>query len=88
MAPVSAAERQRRRRERLKAAGEYNKYETKNAGYSKKCRMKKALQFEKLKKEERARVLEEERSKVKERQRKCRDTKRTNLVVVAPCKSD
>ena len=61
MASVSAAERQRRQRERLKAAGEYNKYKAKSAGYSKKCRMKKALQFEKLKKEEKAKVLEEER---------------------------
>ena len=35
MAPVSAAERQRRRRERLKAASEYKKYKAKNAGCSK-----------------------------------------------------
>ena len=32
------------------------------------ARMKKALQFEKLKKDEKARVLEEERSKAKERE--------------------
>ena len=29
MAPVSAAEKKRRRRERLKAAGEYDKYKAK-----------------------------------------------------------
>ena len=45
------------------------------------------LHFEKLKKEEKARVLEEERSKTKVRQRKCRDKRRTKLVIVAPCKS-
>ena len=45
MAPVSVAERQRRRRKRLKAAGEYNKYKAQKAGYSKKYRIKKALQF-------------------------------------------
>ena len=39
----------------------------------KKYRMKKTLQFEKIKKEEKARVLEEKRSEAKERQRKCRD---------------
>ena len=49
--------------------------------------MKKALQFEKLMKEEKARVLEEERSNAKERQ-KMQIQKRTKLVVVAPCKSD
>ena len=37
--------------------------------------MKKTLQFEKIKKEEKARVLEEKRSEAKERQRKCRDKK-------------
>ena len=45
MAPVSVAERQRRWRKRLKAAGEYNKYKAQKAGYSKKYRIKKALQF-------------------------------------------
>ena len=43
--------------------------------------MKKALQFEKLTKEEKARVLEEERSKAKERQRKCRHKKGLNLLL-------
>ena len=43
--------------------------------------MKKALQFEKLMKEEKARVLEEERSNAKERQRKCRYKKGLNLLL-------
>ena len=42
--------------------------------------MKKALQFEKFKKEEKPRVPEEKRSKAKERQRKCRDKKGLNLL--------
>ena len=50
------------------------------------ARMKKALQFEKLKKDEKARVLEEERSKAKEREI-IQSQKRTKLVVVATCKS-
>ena len=52
----------------------------KHAGYSKKYRMKKTLQFEKFKKEEKPRVPEEKRSKAKERQRKCRDKKGLNLL--------
>ena len=50
------------------------------------ARMKKALQFEKLKKDEKARVLEEERSKAKEREI-MQSQKRTKLVAVATCKS-
>ena len=53
----------------------------------KKYRMKKTLQFEKIKKEEKARVLEEKSSEAKERQRKCRDKKWTKPVFAAPCKS-
>ena len=88
MAPVSAAERQRKRRERLKAAGEYNDYKAKNAEHSKVYRMKKASEFEALfKKEEKARILDEKRAKAKERQRKCREKKRSQLVVVTPGKS-
>ena len=49
------------------------------------ARMKKALQFEKLK-DEKARVLEEERSKAKEREI-MQSQKRTKLVVAATCKS-
>ena len=44
-------------------------------------RMKKTLQFEKIKKEEKARVLEEKSSEAKERQRKCRDKKWTKPVL-------
>ena len=40
MAPLSTAERQMRWRERLKDAGEYSKYQAKNADCSKKYRMK------------------------------------------------
>ena len=88
MAPVSVPERERKRRERLKAAGKYNKYKAKNSDYrARNTEWKKALQFEKPKREEKARALEEERTKAKERQRKCRDKKRTKLVVVAPCES-
>ena len=43
--------------------------------------MKKALQFEKPKREEKARALEEEKTKAKERQRKCRDKKGQNLLL-------
>ena len=34
MAPVSAAERQHKHRERLKAAGKYDDYNLRNANYS------------------------------------------------------
>ena len=43
MAPVSVAEKQRKWRKWFKAADEYNHYKAKNASYSKKYRMKKAL---------------------------------------------
>ena len=87
MAPVSAAERQRKRREKLKAAGNYGEYKAKNAEYSKKYRLKKALDFENLKKEDKSRVLDEERAKARDRQRKSRENKRSKLLVKAPQKS-
>ena len=50
MALVSAAERQGRRREKSKASDSYEVYKAKNAEYSKKCRLKRTIAFETLKK--------------------------------------
>ena len=42
MAPVSAAERQHKRTERLKAARTYDDYKLRNANYSRTYRIKKS----------------------------------------------
>ena len=59
MASVSAAERQRKHRERLKAAGAYNDYKLRNANYSRTYQIKKVKEFENLKTEDKEKLLKE-----------------------------
>ena len=68
MAPVSAAERQCKRRERLKAAGIYDDYKLRNTNYSRTYRIKKAKEFENLKTEDNEKLLKENRAKSNKRQ--------------------
>ena len=87
MAPVSAAERQRKRREKLKASGSYQAYKAKNAEYSMKYRLKKTIAFENLKKGDKSLFLEDEREKARKRQQKSRDNRRSKPAVKPPTKS-
>ena len=87
MEPVSAAERQKKQREKLKASGSYDAYKAKNAKYSKKYCLKKAIAFVNVKKEDKSLVLEDEREKARKRQQKSRDNRRSKLVVMPPTKS-
>ena len=68
MAPVSAAERQCKYRERLKAAGTYNDYKLRNANYSRTYWIKKAKEFENLKTEDKEKLLKENHAKANKRQ--------------------
>ena len=79
MAPVSAAERQRKRREKLKATGRYDEYKARNASYSKQFRVKKKSDLENLKDEERLVKMDEERMLEKLRKRKFRQKKRADI---------
>ena len=67
MTPVSAAERQRKRRKKLKASGSYKVYKAKRAEYIKKYYLKKSIAFQSLKKEDKFLVLEDEREKARNR---------------------
>ena len=88
MAPVSAAERQRKQREKLKASGSYEACKAKNAEYSKEYHLKKTITFENLEKEDKSLVLEDEREEARKRQQKSRDSRRSKLVVKPPTKSE
>ena len=68
MAPASAAERQHKPRERLKATGTYNHYKLRNVNYSRAYRIKKAKEFENLKTEDKEKLLKENRAKANKRQ--------------------
>ena len=87
MAPVSATERQRKRRERLKAAGIYDDYKLRNANYSRTYQIKKAKQFENLKTEDKEKLLKENHAKANKRQSVCRKRNQNQVTVVSPIKS-
>ena len=75
MAPASAAERQHKPRERLKATGTYNHYKLRNVNYSRAYRIKKAKEFENLKTEDKEKLLKEHHAKANKRQSECRKNK-------------
>ena len=87
MAPLSAAERQRKRRERLKAAGTYYDYKLRNANYSRTYRIKKAKEFDNLLTENKERLLKENRAKANKRQSERRNSKQNQVTVISPNKS-
>ena len=84
---MSAAERQRKRRERLKAAGKYNDYKLQHASYSRTYRTKKAKEFEKLKTEDKEKLPKENHAKANKRQSECRKRNQNQVTVVSPNKS-
>ena len=87
MAPVSAAERQHKPRERLKATGTYDDYKLRNANYSRAYRIKKAKEFENLKTEDKEKLLKQNHAKANKRQSECRKRKQNQVTVVSPNKS-
>ena len=87
MAPVPAAERHRKWREKLKASGSYEAYKAKNAEYSNNYHLKKKIALKNLKKEDKSFVLEDEREKARKRQQKSRDNRRSKLIATPPTKS-
>ena len=87
MAPVSAAERQRKRRERLKAARTFNDYKLWNANYSRTYRIKKAKEFENSKTEDKEKLLKGYCAKANKRQSECRKRNQNQVTVVSPNKS-
>ena len=80
MPPVSAAERQRKRRAKLKEKGIYDQYKAKHTQYQRKYLQKKEEELKMLPEEERSRQVEERREKDRERQLRCRDKKKRNTV--------
>ena len=68
MAPVSAAERQRKRRENLKQLGLYEEQQAKNIEHNKKYRENLKTKFEKMKQEHKAILTDQKR--IQERLRK------------------
>jgi len=76
MPPVSAAERQRKRRLKLKEEGIYEQYKVKNAQYSRTYHLKQKNDLKMLPKEESSRLVEERREKDRERQLRCRKKKK------------
>ena len=87
MAPVSAAERQCKRRERLKAARTSNDYKLWNANYSRTYQIKKAKELENLKTEDKEKLLKENHAKANKRQSECRKRNQNQVTVVSPNKS-
>ena len=66
MAPVSAAERQRKRRENLKQLGLYEEHQARNREHNKKYRENLKTKFEKMKQEHKAILTDQKR--IQERQ--------------------
>ena len=59
MAPLSAAQRQRNRRPKLKNGENYSDYKAKQAAYMKQCRIEKKQSIENLPKEEKAKMKDD-----------------------------
>ncbi|XP_063381046.1 uncharacterized protein LOC134667550 [Cydia fagiglandana] len=65
--PLSAAEKMKRRREKLKENGQYEEYKKKVNEAGRKTRQKKKEKFERLPPSKKAKVIKENRKKIKER---------------------
>ena len=63
MAPILAAERQRKRRQKLKETGQYEKYQEKNDIDKQKYRKSQAEKEEKLPLDERSKLMKRKREK-------------------------
>ena len=70
---MSAAERQKRRREKLRRENKYENYKARNAAYSRKCRTKKMRELETQDSGKRDELLEEKRKKDRLRKQKSRN---------------
>ena len=79
MAPVSAAQRQRKRREKLKQLGLYGEHKAKNREHNKKCRDNLKTKFEKMKQEDKAILTDQKRTQVRLRKRNDRAKKRVQV---------
>ena len=73
MAPVSAVERQRKRRALLKENGKYDDQKKRNAAYNRKYNEKKKNEFKNLLKEEKSKLISEKRLKERQQQQKHRE---------------
>ena len=82
MAPTSAAERQRKRREKLKASGKYDEYKARNTNYNKTYKKKKNVAILSLKGEEKRKVLDEIRMKEKVKKRLQRAKKQSPIEIL------
>ena len=87
MAPVSAAERQHKRTERLKAARTYDDYKYEMLIIVGLIELKKAKEFENLKTEDKEKLLKENCAKANKRQSECRKRNQNQFTVVSPNKS-
>ncbi|CAK1584305.1 unnamed protein product [Parnassius mnemosyne] len=76
--PLSAAEKMRRRREKLKEPGKYDEYKEKIKQACRKTRQKKKEEIERIPLSKKAKVIIENRRKTKERVRKHRLQKKQN----------
>ncbi|KAJ8273805.1 hypothetical protein GJAV_G00105720 [Gymnothorax javanicus] len=86
MAPLSAKERQRRRREKLKSSGQYDIYKVRNTQYSREYRQKQKQIIQELPAAEKACLLEEKRENDRNRKKKSRERQRNelNMTLVQP----
>ena len=69
---LKAAERQRKRREKLKREGLYEQYKAKNTSYSRKFRERQAHALETLNQKHKARIIQDRREKNRVRKQKSR----------------
>lgn len=76
--PLSAAEKMRRRREKLKENGKYEEYKEKTKQACRKTRQKKKEEFDRLPSSKKAKCVKENRRKIKARVTKHRLLKKQN----------
>lgn len=76
MAPMTPAEKMKRRREKLKSQGKYEEYKEKHKEEMKQHRLKKKAQLETLSSKKKEEAIEKERANTKERVRKSRMMKK------------
>ena len=81
MAPVSVAQRQRNRCEKLKNEGNYDDYKTKQSLYMKQYRATKNTKNNDLQKEEKLKKTEENRLKEKLRKRIYQEKKKSQCII-------
>ena len=72
---LTAAERQKRRRDKLKKSGEYSKYKARIAEYSRNHRLKLTTELENESERNRKLIIDEKRRKDRARQALCRQRK-------------